>query len=304
MVCPKKKKKELVRKDLPAGTHCLRGQVLAKEIIRETDRILTYEVDTEKGISWIDYHGVYRREDVQAGLHQFVDWVLVRSAIARMMSSMNRNLGEATKSRETDLIAFSAKYCHNFVNIHPFMDGNGRVCRLILNAILLKYGGNVVCIGKQGDDRDKYLGLVTAASQRESSQRDDFDDDDPLAPKYYNELATFTLQHFTENVQAGRTAKHILHRRQQPRGYCDHNGFITVETQYRLGTSGYLASAHVTERGHLNAGLLDQQFALEWVQKCIAKFGGGPNRVAIGGESSCVGSDIYLIGSDALASTT
>ena len=39
----------------------------------------------------------------------------------------------------------------NFVIIHPFLDGNDRMCRLILNAILLRYAGVVVCLGKNDE---------------------------------------------------------------------------------------------------------------------------------------------------------
>lgn len=73
----------------------------------------------------------------------------------------------------------------------------------------------------------------------------------------------------------------------------NNNGFIAVEIQYRLGAFGYLASAEVKAKGQLNAGLLDQRFALEWVQKHIAKFGGDPSRVTVGGESSGAGSVMY-----------
>ncbi|KAI0837805.1 putative carboxylesterase [Hypoxylon sp. FL0890] len=73
------------------------------------------------------------------------------------------------------------------------------------------------------------------------------------------------------------------------------NGFITVEIQYRLGAFGYLASAEVKANGQLNAGLLDQRFALEWVQQHISKFGGDPTRVTVGGESSGAGGIIYHV---------
>ncbi|OTA63197.1 putative carboxylesterase [Hypoxylon sp. EC38] len=73
------------------------------------------------------------------------------------------------------------------------------------------------------------------------------------------------------------------------------NGFITVEIQYRLGAFGYLASADVKANGQLNAGLLDQRFALEWVQEHIPKFGGDPTRVTLGGESSGAGGIIFHI---------
>ncbi|PHH65379.1 hypothetical protein CDD81_2483 [Ophiocordyceps australis] len=71
------------------------------------------------------------------------------------------------------------------------------------------------------------------------------------------------------------------------------NGFVVVEMQYRLGAFGYLASPHIKEKGRLNAGLLDQRFALEWVQRHIEKFGGDPSRVTVGGESSGAASAVY-----------
>ncbi|KAI1383645.1 putative carboxylesterase [Hypoxylon trugodes] len=71
------------------------------------------------------------------------------------------------------------------------------------------------------------------------------------------------------------------------------NEFIAVEIQYRLGAFGYLASDEVKTNGQLNAGLLDQRFALEWVQEHISKFGGDPSRITVGGESSGAGSILH-----------
>ncbi|ETS87819.1 hypothetical protein PFICI_01647 [Pestalotiopsis fici W106-1] len=71
------------------------------------------------------------------------------------------------------------------------------------------------------------------------------------------------------------------------------NGFVFVEIQYRLGAFGYLSSPDIKNNGVLNAGLLDQRFALDWVQKYITKFGGDPTRVTIGGESSGAGSVMF-----------
>ncbi|KAJ0426179.1 Alpha/Beta hydrolase protein [Aspergillus carlsbadensis] len=67
------------------------------------------------------------------------------------------------------------------------------------------------------------------------------------------------------------------------------NQFIAVEIQYRLGAFGFLSSEEVKKHGQPNAGLLDQRFALEWVQKHISKFGGDPRRVTIAGESAGAG---------------
>ena len=64
-----------------------------------------------------------------------------------------------------DPVVLAAKYCHMFVNIiHPFVESNGRTCRLILNAHLLKYGGLFACFEQDDGDRDKYLEIAAAAS--------------------------------------------------------------------------------------------------------------------------------------------
>jgi hypothetical protein len=60
------------------------------------------------------------------------------------------------------------------------------------------------------------------------------------------------------------------------------NNFVSVVIQYRLGAFGFLPGSDVKDDGALNAGLLDMNFALQWVQKYITKFGGDPTRVTIG----------------------
>ncbi|KAK4223737.1 lipase 4 [Podospora fimiseda] len=68
------------------------------------------------------------------------------------------------------------------------------------------------------------------------------------------------------------------------------SGIVVVGVQYRLGAFGFLASPEVKSKGVLNAGLLDQRFALEWVQRHIEKFGGDRERVTLHGLSAGGGS--------------
>ncbi|CZT04799.1 related to cholinesterase [Rhynchosporium agropyri] len=73
-------------------------------------------------------------------------------------------------------------------------------------------------------------------------------------------------------------------------------GIIYVALNYRLGLFGFLSgNTFKQQSGTPNAGLLDQRFALEWVQKNIAKFGGDPNRVTVLGESAGGGSIMHQI---------
>jgi para-nitrobenzyl esterase len=70
---------------------------------------------------------------------------------------------------------------------------------------------------------------------------------------------------------------------------------IVVTINYRLGLLGFFAHPAIDAEGHLNGnyGLMDQQFALQWVQRNIGAFGGDPNRVTIFGESAG-GQSVYF----------
>lgn len=70
----------------------------------------------------------------------------------------------------------------------------------------------------------------------------------------------------------------------------NHNSFVSVVIQYRLGAFGFLSGDEVHRFGDVNAGLLDQHFALQWVREHVAAFGGDRSRVTIAGESAGGGS--------------
>ncbi|EKD18586.1 uncharacterized protein L3040_005955 [Drepanopeziza brunnea f. sp. 'multigermtubi'] len=73
-------------------------------------------------------------------------------------------------------------------------------------------------------------------------------------------------------------------------------GVIYVAINYRLGAFGFLSSkTFERDQGTPNVGLLDQRFALQWVQNNIAKFGGDPGRVTVMGESAGGGSIMHQI---------
>ena len=72
------------------------------------------------------------------------------------------------------------------MQIHPIQDGNGRTCRIILNAILCKYAGIIIPIGESEEDRSEYLNIKIRASNEMEG----------------GELATFILGKATTRIRA------------------------------------------------------------------------------------------------------
>jgi para-nitrobenzyl esterase len=69
-------------------------------------------------------------------------------------------------------------------------------------------------------------------------------------------------------------------------------GVIFVNMNYRLGIIGFMAHPELTKEqgGHSgNYAYLDQNAALKWIQKNIARFGGDPTHVLITGQSAGAG---------------
>ncbi|KAK1832306.1 Fic-domain-containing protein [Podospora conica] len=180
----------------------LKENDLSEENILETHRILTHKVDTDDEYPWQKYSGVYRTVPVSAGLHSFPPPERVPAGMRQLITALNRDLAGAAASGAIDPVALAAKYSQKFVCLHPFVDGNGRTCRLILNVLLVKYGVLPAPIGQDAATREKYLEIAAAASEREASEGVQWDDDEEGAPKSYKALATFTLKFVTDEMRA------------------------------------------------------------------------------------------------------
>lgn len=63
-------------------------------------------------------------------------------------------------------------------------------------------------------------------------------------------------------------------------------GIVVVTINYRLGALGFLAHPGLNAGDSGNYGLMDQQFALQWIQDNIKSFGGDKDNVTIFGESA------------------
>jgi carboxylesterase type B len=66
----------------------------------------------------------------------------------------------------------------------------------------------------------------------------------------------------------------------------NHHDFVFVSFNYRTGVLGFMGSSQLAQEGSLNAGLLDQKLAFQWIRNNIQSFGGDPTQITAVGESA------------------
>ena len=106
-------------------------------------------------------------------------------------------------------------------------------------------------------------------------------EDDPV--KRPGNLPVF-VWFFGGGLQVGNTAEMEFDGERIAR-----RGVVVVTVNYRLNAFGFLSHPDLTREdpsAPANFGFLDQQFAMKWVKRNIAAFGGDPGNITIGGQSS------------------
>jgi para-nitrobenzyl esterase len=136
--------------------------------------------------------------------------------------------------------------------------------------------------GRPSDTEDcLYLNVVAPARDREG---DDDDRDDGSRGRHRHGLAPVMVWIHGGALVTGESDDY------DPTRIVEQGDVVVVTINYRLGALGFLAHPALTaespDHASGNYGLLDQQAALGWVQRNIARFGGDPRRVTIFGESA------------------
>ena len=66
-------------------------------------------------------------------------------------------------------VVLAAQMHEKFVSIHPFIDGNGRTARLLMNLILMQHGYPIANIKGDNDTRRRYYQTLEEASSGDNS---------------------------------------------------------------------------------------------------------------------------------------
>ena len=138
-----------------------------EELLKNTHTIFFEGLDHPvSGSPWTVYGGKYRdamaepydqemNVKVNAGVLEYTPALMVPIAMRQTLTELNEEISEIKNGKDVDPFWLAAIYYVKFMRIHPFLDGNGRICRIILNTILLKYALVVVPLGATEEDQKR-----------------------------------------------------------------------------------------------------------------------------------------------------
>ncbi len=109
------------------------------------------------------YHeqrGKYRNEDVQITGTTFVPPIFMR--IPDLMHDLIEHY-QAKQAAQLHPVALAADMHSELLGIHPFIDGNGRTSRLVMNFILLRAGFPIANISGDTTKRNDYYDSLNAS---------------------------------------------------------------------------------------------------------------------------------------------
>jgi Fic family protein len=179
----------------------LAGRALSSDGIRETQARFCRELPED--LLWVEdpatkervrvVPGEFRERDVMVGRHVAVS----PGAVPRFLKRFEEVYGALNKA---DAVLASAAAHHRLAWIHPFIDGNGRVARLMSHAIFFEIldTGAVWSVARGlARNVDAYKGHLAAA---DSARRNDLDGRGNLSEEALAEFTEFFLRTCIDQV--------------------------------------------------------------------------------------------------------
>ncbi|CAA6816504.1 MAG: Cell filamentation protein Fic [uncultured Sulfurovum sp.] len=133
-----------------------------KEAIDYIKNLVKNEIDFDKRVLLDIHHLILKNIDIQnAGKFRNVDVMISGSAhkpptFLQVDSLIENFFKFYEENKKLNPVILSAEIHERLVTIHPFVDGNGRTSRLLMNLILLQHGFPITNISSQNTLRDEY----------------------------------------------------------------------------------------------------------------------------------------------------
>jgi len=135
-----------------------------KEIAARVMKNTGGETNTALG-SFNTANGDLRLVQVYVDKKYFPDFKKVPELLERFCKSVNERIDQV---KNIDVLKLAADVHYNFVNIHPFADGNGRISRLLMNYIQLYHNQPLIKIFTE--DRTKYIDKLNEAEEKNNPE--------------------------------------------------------------------------------------------------------------------------------------
>ncbi|KAF5598325.1 hypothetical protein FPANT_3771 [Fusarium pseudoanthophilum] len=123
--------------------------------------ILTHSTDLSRPqVSWADYGGYYRPLNAPYD-PRFLISSQIPTAMFDMIGQLSGEMANLDGQQAMDenfyeRISYACRFCERFIQIHPFLDGNGRMYRLFLTTLLLRAGIPPAVYGLYAYDRSRH----------------------------------------------------------------------------------------------------------------------------------------------------
>jgi Fic family protein len=133
---------------------------------------------TEENILKIHRLFYYRNNFNEAGFYRKKPVIITGTefkppAASKVNNLMKKFIEEINRNTTEMHPLIKAAYAHlKFVEIHPFIDGNGRVARLLMNLILMNYGYQIVVIPPV--IRTDYINAIKQTQSKSYSTNESF----------------------------------------------------------------------------------------------------------------------------------
>lgn len=107
--------------------------------------------------------GDLRLAQVYVDKKYFPNYKKVPMLLEQLSNSVNKRID---KVKDYEIIKLSSDIHYNFVNIHPFGDGNGRTARLLMNYIQLYYNEPLIKVFTE--DRVEYIDALNQTEEQKN----------------------------------------------------------------------------------------------------------------------------------------